>query len=71
MKEATNFKTDTANTDDFKYFKYKAKLFGNIEGRLAPNNTCGILKNVTIAVSLKHLSNFRRSRKIPLLNCKV
>ena len=27
--EATNFNIDVANIDDFKYFKYKAKLIGN------------------------------------------
>ena len=69
--EATNFNTDTANTDDFKSLKYKAKLLGNTEGRLAPNNTSGILKNAAIAVPLKHLSNFWRSLEIPLINCKV
>ena len=69
--EATNFNTDTANTDDFKSLKYKAKLLGNTEGRLAPNNTSGILKNAAIAVPLKHLSNFWRSLEIPSINCKV
>ena len=27
--KATNFNTDIENTDDFKSFKYKAKLIGN------------------------------------------
>ena len=30
-----------------------------------------MLKNATIAESLKYLSNFRRSLKMPLINCKV
>ena len=33
-------------------------------------NFSGILKNVTIALPLKNLSNFWRSRKMPLINCK-
>ena len=27
--EATNFNNDITNNDNFKYFKYKAKLIGN------------------------------------------
>ena len=37
----------------------------------APNAANGILKNATIAVPLKYLSNFWRSLEIPLINCKV
>ena len=37
---------------------YKAKLLGKI------------LKNATIAVRLKYLSNFWRSLEIPLISCK-
>ena len=29
--EATNFNANIENTDDFKSFKYKAKLLGNTE----------------------------------------
>ena len=29
--EAANFDVDTENTDDFKSFKYRAKLLGNTE----------------------------------------
>ena len=43
---ATDFNVDIANTDDFKSFKYKAKLLGNIEADRAN----GILKNATTAV---------------------
>ena len=46
--EATDFNADIANTDSFKYFKYKAKLLGNIVTQPAPNAANGILKNVTI-----------------------
>ena len=38
--EATNFNVDFENTDDFKYFKYKAKLIGNTVAEVAN----GILK---------------------------
>ena len=38
--EATNFNADIENTDDFKSFKYKAKLLGNTEA----DNGNGILK---------------------------
>ena len=31
----------------------------------------GILKNATIVVPLKHLSNFWRLLEMPLINCKV
>ena len=56
-----------ANYNIFKPFKYKAKLLGN--NKSSENN--GILKNATIVVQLKYLSNFWRSLEIPLLNCKV
>ena len=35
------------------------------------NDANGILKNATIAVPLKYLSNFWRSLEMPLINCKV
>ena len=56
-----------ANNDDFKSFKYKTKLLGNTEA----NGANGILKNATIAVPLKYLSNFWKSHEIPLINFKV
>ena len=31
----------------------------------------GILKNVTVAVPLKFLSYFWKSREMPLINCKA
>ena len=49
--EATNFNADIANTDQFKFFKYKANLLENAEAGAAD----AILKNGTIAVSLKYL----------------
>ena len=65
--EATNFNVEIENTDDFKSFKYKAKLIVNTVAEGAN----GILKNAAIAVPLKYLSNFLRSLKMPLINCKV
>ena len=65
--EVTNFNGDIENTDDFKSFKYKAKSIGNTVAEGAN----GILKNETIAVPLKYLSNFWRSLEVPLINCKV
>ena len=49
--EGTNFNADIANTDQFKFFKYKANLLENAEAGAAD----AILKNGTIAVSLKYL----------------
>ena len=46
----------------FKPFKYKTD---------EADGANGILKNATIAVLLKHLSNFWRSYEMPLINCKV
>ena len=65
--EATNFNNDIENTDAFKSFKYNAKLLGN---KHADGNN-GIIKNATIAVPLKYLSNFWRLLEMPLINCKV
>ena len=59
--EATDFNNNIVNTDDFKSFKYKAKLLGNTEAQPAQNNANGILKNTTIAVLLKYCNNFWRS----------
>ena len=61
--EATNFNADIANDDSFKSFKYKAKLLGNTAAQPVPTATNGILKNATIAVPLKYLSNFWRYSK--------
>ena len=45
--------------NNFKSFEYKAKSLGNTESQTA-NAADGILKNATIAVPLKYLSNFWR-----------
>ena len=57
--EAINVKADITNTNNFKSIKDKAKLLGTTEA----DNANGILKNATIAVPLKYLSNFWRSLK--------
>ena len=69
--ETNDFNVDIANTDDFKSFKYKAKLLGNTIAQPNPNHANGGLKNATLAVPLKYLSNFWRSLETPLINCKV
>ena len=69
--DATNFNADVASDNNFKYFKYKAKLLGNTVAQPIPYQANGILKNVTIAVPLIYLNNFWRSLEMPLINCKV
>ena len=54
-------------TEAFKSFKYKAKLLGNT----IANGLNRILKDTTIAVPLKYLSNFWRSFEMTLINFKV
>ena len=55
---------DVTNDDDAPSFKYKASLINDTE-------TNGTKKGVNIAVPLNYLSNFGRSLKMPLINCKV
>ena len=55
--EVTKFNVDIEDTNNFKSFKYKAKLLENT----VADGTNGILKNATIAVSLKYQLNFWRS----------
>ena len=64
--KATDF-DDVVNINDFKSFKYKAKLLRNTE----VNGVNGILRNPAIAVPLKYLINFWRSLEMPLIDCKV
>ena len=68
--ESFDFNNSISNTDNFKSFKYKTKLFGNTKAQ-ADNAANGILKNVTIAVPSKYLSRFWRSLEMILINCKV
>ena len=69
--KATTFNNNTENPDNFKSFKYKAKLWGNTVVYHDPNQANGILKNLTIAVLLKYLSNFLGSHEMPLVTCKI
>ena len=68
--EATNFNADIVNDNNFKSFQYKARLLQKTAA-LADNVANEILKNATIAVPLKYLSNFWNSLEMPLINCKV
>ena len=65
-RRRNNSNADIDNGDNSKSIKYKAKL----ECAVAEGAN-GILKNVTISVPLKYLSNFWRSLEMPLINCKV
>ena len=59
--EATNFNVNIAKTTNFKNFEYKDNLLGNTVAQTNPHNANETLRNATIAVSFKCLSNFRRS----------
>ena len=52
------------DNNTFTSFKYKARLLENSEA----DGVNGILSNTTIAVLLKHISNFWRSFELPLIN---
>ena len=65
--EVTNFEADIANTNAFKSFEYKTKLFENT----VRDGNNSFLKNALIAVSLKYLSNFWQSLEVPLINCTI
>ena len=66
-----NFNADIANDDNFKSFKYKAKLLGNTAAEPVPIAANVFSRNATIAVPLKYLSSFWRSLEISLINSKV
>ena len=69
--EATDFNADIANDNKFKSFRYKAKLLGNPVVQPNQDQANGILRNATIAVLLKYLSNFWRSLEMLSINRKV
>ena len=69
--EATNFGNDIVNTDDFKSFKYKAKLLEDKAEQPNPNHANIILEDAGIAVPLRYLNNFWRSLEISMINCKL
>ena len=64
--EETKFNATIAN-NSFKSFECKTKLLGNAEADGANE----ILKNATIGLSLKCVSNFWRSLQILLINSKI
>ena len=55
---------DVTNNDNALSFKYKAGLITDTEAD-------GTKNGVKITVPLKYLSNFWKSLKMPLINCKV
>ena len=65
----SNFNNDAAHTNDFKSFKYKAKLLGETEA----DEANGILKNTIHKdfCAIKYLSNFSTLLEMLLINCKV
>ena len=66
--EVFDYSNDIVNSNDFRLlFKYKGKLLKNTFADAA--NT--ILKDASIAVPLKYLSNFWRSLEMLLINCRV
>ena len=69
--KTVNFNADIANDDNFKSFKYKAKLLGNTAAEPVPIAANVFSRNATIAVPLKYLSSFWRSLEISLINSKV
>ena len=52
--EVANFNNNIANINNFKYFKYKAKLLGNKVTQSVQTGGNRILKNATIAVPIKY-----------------
>ena len=58
--EDSKFNADISNNNAFKSFENEAKLSDNT-----------ILKNATMAVPLKYLTNFWRSLEMQLMNCKL
>ena len=68
VNDQSNANYDVGN--EVESFKCKAKLLENTEAQPNPNQANGVLKNTTIAVPLKYLSDFWRSREMPLINCK-
>ena len=66
--EANSFNANIVHNVAFKSSVYKTKLVGETEAQPAPNNNNGVLKTAKSAVSLKFLSNFRKSLEIPLIN---
>ena len=51
--EATHYNTDITKTNNFKSFKYKAKLLGKTVAQPAPNQANGILQKCNNCWPLK------------------
>ena len=51
--DRNDFSNDISNTNDFKPFKYNAKLLRDLEAKVVN----GVLRNTPTDVSLKYLSN--------------
>ena len=64
LRDEIDNNANVTNDDNAPLFKYKASNIGNTE-----NN--GTKNGIKIAVPLKYLSNFWRSLKMPLINCKA
>ena len=64
--ETNDFNADIANTDNF---KGKAKSLGNTIAQPNPNHANGGLKNATLAVPLKYLSNLSNLNNGDHLKC--
>ena len=63
-----NYYRDEPDNDeirDSKSFKYRTSITGN-----TPNDS-DTITGVEIVITLKHMSDFRKSFKIPLINCEV
>ena len=65
--ETANFDADIDNNDNFKSFKYETKLLRN----MVADGINEIVKNATVALPLKYLTNFWRSFEMLLSNCKI
>ena len=67
--KATNFSAYIVFNNDgnnFESLNNKSKLLENTEA----DGINWILKNATISMSIKYLSNFLRPIKMPLINCE-
>ena len=67
--EATNFNANIGNNAAFVFSK--CKLQEDTVAQPAPNNNNGILRDVTIIMLLKYISNFWRSLEMSFINCKA
>ena len=70
-EDAASFGNNIVSTDDFKSFKYKAKLLEDKAAQPNPNHANIVLENERTAVPLSYLNNFWRSLDILMINCRV